>query len=100
MGIRDYGGRHNTRRVKTTIESPGEIQYNSNEEKTIRIRLIYPSKVKLIGSVSGKPYMWDGAGSELDVDERDVNVFLEQYIGGRPCCGVGNPNGNKLFELV
>ena len=66
--------------------------------KTIRIVLARRKKVNTKGSVTGKMYSFSGAGSILDVDERDVPDLLAKGVGGTSCCS-GVPT-SPYFEIV
>jgi len=66
--------------------------------KTIRIVLLHNKKVKTKGSVTGKMYVFSGAGAILSVDERDVSALLAKGVGGTSCCS-GVPT-SPYFELV
>lgn len=52
---------------------------------------------KVTGKYSGREYLFSGAGSTQDVDERDVEWLLEKRQG-RGCCGGGGEA--KIFYLV
>lgn len=49
------------------------------------------------GPVTGNEYRFPGAGSIVDVDERDVEGLLEKK-NLRSCCGVDHPT--PYFSLV
>lgn len=49
------------------------------------------------GSVSGNEYRFNGAGSIVDVDERDVEELLRKD-SRRSCCGSDQPT--PYFSLV
>lgn len=63
------------------------------------VRLMLDVKTVVTGYVTGNSYVFDGAGSVQDVDERDVENLLEKRQGGRQCCG-GTGYGNAMFELA
>jgi len=44
--------------------------------------------VNVIGAVTKQRYVFNGAGSEVSVDERDVPEILSKR-SGRSCCGPG-----------
>lgn len=85
--------KHSTRGVVEFVEPPPQPIFD-----TASIVLLIDAKVKITG-ISGREYLFNGAGSTQDVDERDVESFLEKRQGKRQCCG-GAGNGNKVFELV
>jgi len=66
--------------------------------KTIQIVLLRNKIVNTNGSVTGNRYSFPGAGSILDVDERDVPGLLAKGSGGTSCCS-GVPT-SPYFELV
>lgn len=61
--------------------------------------LLIDATVKITGQYSGRNYVFSGAGSVQDVDERDVEWLLERRQGGRQCCG-GGATGNVVFQLA
>lgn len=63
------------------------------------VRLMVDAKVVVTGEVTGNRYVFDGAGTVANVDERDVQSLLEKRQGGRQCCG-GTGYGNAMFELA
>lgn len=65
--------------------------------KTIRLVLLRNKTVNIIGSVSGKKYTFQGAGSELPIDERDVPVMLAKGLGTQSCCGDAS---TSYFQVV
>lgn len=69
------------------------------EVTNVKIMLLVDATVKIQGKYSGRNYLFNGAGSVQDVDERDVEWLLERRQGGRQCCG-GGATGNVVFELA
>lgn len=63
------------------------------------VRLLIDAKVIAAGYVTGNSYKFNGAGSVVDVDERDVENLVNKRQGGRQCCG-GTGHGNAMFELA
>jgi hypothetical protein len=53
--------------------------------------------VKVTGTVTGKQYVWNGAGSIVSVDILDKDEILDKKRG-RACCG--GQSGTNLFALV
>jgi len=75
-----------------------EIKEESSPLTTVRLRLLKSLTLKYIGPYTGKLYTFSGAGSELDVDERDANVMITKK-GNKACC----PNSvgpQPYFEIV
>jgi hypothetical protein len=72
---------------------------SSQSTKIVRIQSMFPATLKYTGHISGKQYVWDGAGRMVDVNEEDVPYLLSKRIGRGSCCGVRNEDGNVLFQL-
>ena len=81
------------KKVKEVIAQPRE---RVESEKLV---LLIDANVRVQGSVSGKMYVFSGAGSIVDVDKRDMNDLLQKRQGGRQCCG-GGEFGNQVFEFL
>lgn len=82
--------------IYTKVE---RVEAKAIEYKTVLVQLGIDAKVKVTGYVTGNSYLFNGAGSVVDVDERDVQNLLEKRQGGRQCCG-GTDYGNAMFSLV
>jgi len=85
---------------KEEEEKPSFISKKAEEykPKTVRLALQKNKKVRVFGSVTGAEYFFNGAGTELDVDERDVPQLLEKGINQKSCCsGVEN---SPYFVIV
>jgi hypothetical protein len=92
--------KHSTYSVKEEVEKVEEVTVRPRERaETVKIALRIDAKVQVQGSVSGKTYLFSGAGSVVDVDKLDVDALLQKRQGGRQCCG-GTDNGNQVFETV
>ena len=65
----------------------------------VKMTLMIDANVKITGAHSGRNYVFSGAGSVEDVDERDVEWLLERRQGRRQCCG-GGGGGNVVFTLA
>ena len=65
----------------------------------VQVQLMIDAKVSVKGHVTGNSYVFNGAGSVVDVDETDVENLLEKRQGGRQCCG-GTGFGNQMFSLA
>lgn len=57
------------------------------------------AKLTVLGRYSGRKYLFDRAGSIIDVNQEDVEWMLSLRQGERQCCG-GSATGNKMFELA
>jgi hypothetical protein len=69
------------------------------EQNTVRLINHIDATVKVQSRYSGREYVFNGAGSVVDVDERDVEWMLEKRQGERQCCG-GTGGGNVVFKLA
>ena len=79
-------------------EKPVEsVQVKQAKIKTARVRLQIDANYNVTGRFSGREYLFRGAGSVNDVDERDVD-FLLSLRQGKGCCGGGG--SSALFELA
>lgn len=80
-----------TRVAKVAVETVVEQPYNYR-----RIQALYDAHLVYEGEVSGRQYEWMGAGSVVEVDERDVPALVSKRIGVRSCCGESGL-GNLVF---
>lgn len=80
--------------VKLEVDKPVKKVYTPT---TVKIQSLVDATVKLTGTVSGHQYIFHGAGSTQDVDERDKYEILDKKRG-RACCG--GDSGKALFQLV
>lgn len=67
--------------------------------KSVKVRLMIDAIFKVENTPSGREYVFPGAGSVQDVDERDVDFLLAKQQGERRCCG-GGVGGNVIFALA
>lgn len=93
--------KHNLHSVKSKPDEPVEKIYIEPEKQeavnTIPVRLRIDAIYSISGKFSGRGYLFRGAGSVNDVDERDVEYLLS-LRRGKACCGGGG--GDALFELA
>ena len=73
--------------VEQTDEITG-VKFESRdavESNTIRLTLLRDVIYKYKGKSTGREYVWNGAGSQVDVDKNDAEYLLnkESY---RSCC--------------
>jgi len=64
------------------------------------LQLLKNVKLKYKGPVTGTEYIFDGAGTVVDVYKEDAEIML-QKIPGAGCCpgsGIGNPT--PYFRLI
>ena len=69
------------------------------EEAPVEVELVLLKNVTLnvTGKVTGRVYVFDGAGSKVNVDERDAQALLSRNRG-ISCCS-GN-SASPYFEIV
>lgn len=65
--------------------------------ETTKIVSLRDAKVYVTGRYSRQEYLFDGAGSTLDIDNKDVEWILSLRQPSA-CCGGGG--GGALFELA
>lgn len=83
----------NSKRVK--VESEPTVQLR----ETVKIILLQPVKLHTIGKITGRKYLWNGAGSVIEVDKEDAEEILKKRT--RPCMTcTGLPMESPYFELV
>lgn len=68
-----------------------------SEPKLVTIQSFIDTRYIIFGKVTGKRYVFDGAGSEVKVDERDADQILGMKRG-KPCCG--GTGGTPIFKVV
>lgn len=82
-----------SRRVKVP-----EVLEEELTPKTVRIVSLRTSKVNVTGKTTGKLYVFNGAGSMVDVDEQDAQEILSKRAG-KSCCGPGRTPFFQLAEV-
>lgn len=82
--------------VEKYAPEPTESEFSTAK---VQVRLMIDAKVSVTGYVTGNSYVFNGAGSVVDIDETDVENLLEKRQGGRQCCG-GTGFGNQMFSLA
>jgi hypothetical protein len=70
----------------------------SEDSSTVLIRILKNVKYKIKGSITGNWYIFNGAGSTIQVDSQDVNEIMKKNEN-RPSSCCGNISGN-VFEIV
>ena len=82
-----------SKRVKVEIEPTVQLR------ETVKIILLQPVNMKYTGTVTGQRYIWNGAGSVIEVDVEDVEELLKKKT--RPCLTCSGSNvETPYFELV
>jgi hypothetical protein len=80
-------------RVNVEEESVKEIP-----KTTVRVVLTKNKIVNYTGKITGNRYTFNGAGSVVEVDERDVPVMLEIGINQNSCCS--GLKTSPYFQIV
>ena len=75
-----------------------EFVWMEVEPTTVRLRLLMPVNLITTGPVTGKEYIFMGAGSIVDVDKLDENALLAKTSGGCNC--PGSAGASPYFEQV
>jgi hypothetical protein len=63
----------------------------------MRLQLCKNINLKIIGKVTGKQYIFSGAGSIVDVDDEDGEI-MKMKMSNQPCCSGGLPT--PYFQVV
>lgn len=85
-------------KTQVKVDSESNVLYNKSNV-SVKIRSLYDARLEYTGQVSGKQYLWNKAGSVVEVDAEDSEILLAKRIGGRLCCG-NSQDMNRIFELV
>lgn len=64
----------------------------------VTLLLRYPVRYRYVSTITGKTYVWDRAGSQIDVHPDDVSALLSKFKKAG-CCGA-SPQTNFIFEEV
>lgn len=75
-----------------------ELVTEKKSEQTVRLRLLKPVKLNIIGKVTGNTYTFPRGGSEADVNYEDAQLFLQKRYGGCDCPSDIGPR--PYFEIV
>lgn len=68
------------------------------EVATVRLVLLKTVTLKITGQITGKEYVFSGAGSVVDVDKRDADIMLNKY--GGPCDCPSSVGRTPYFEIA
>mgnify|MGYP001310856621 CR=1 FL=1 len=78
------------------VKAEPKVYNETNEYVAIRSRV--DAKFLVTGAVTGKQYVFDRAGSVVNINRKDMNEILNKKRGVG-CCGNSDTDRN-LFELV
>lgn len=76
-----------------------DVEELPKQPETVRLVLLKDMKLNYTGPVTGKLYMFDKAGAEIDVDKEDANEMLAKK-GGSCCPGSGIGLPQPYFAIV
>jgi len=76
--------------VDEVEEYPQVLEINLPKPSGQLLALNLNMRLNIVGSVTGNRYTFNGAGSTVFVDEKDVPAFLSKTVGRSTCCG-GKP---------
>ena len=85
-------------RVKVSDKKKEEPK-KSKQPETVRLVLQRNLRLKYTGPISGKSYVFAGAGAIIDVDIEDAGIMLEKH-GGTCCEGSGSTKPQPYFVKV
>ena len=74
-----------------------EKEYDFSSKVKLRLRI--SARYSATGSVTGKRYTWERAGTIVEVDEADAPDLLKKRLGQNACCG-GSPDRLNVFEKL
>jgi hypothetical protein len=58
-----------------------------NEIETVSVQLLKSLVVKTMGKATGNQYIFNGAGSIVNIDKRDLDGLLQSNQLRQSCCG-------------
>ena len=64
-----------------------EIELKDTGWPSTQLVLTKDLKLNVTGAVTGIKYTWDGAGSVVDVDNRDIPAMMHKASRITSCCG-------------
>ena len=80
-----------TKKHDTIETSTKTIDINApqeqNEIETVPVRLMKSMIVRVIGGTTGKEYLFNGAGSIVNVDKSDLESIRRKNTKHKSCCG-------------
>lgn len=85
-------------KTQVKVDSESKVTYTKSNV-SVKIRSLYDARLEYTGQVSGKQYLWNKAGSVVEVDVEDSEILLAKHIGNQLCCG-NSQDMNRIFELV
>lgn len=65
------------------VEQPAPKPYNSASVKLVSLR---DARISYTGEVTKRQYLWERAGSMVEVDSKDAPYLLSKRIKTQSCC--------------
>lgn len=90
---------------EVSVDSESNVAYTnitSTREyisTSVSLRSLFDGRLEYTGQVSGKQYVWDKAGSTVEVQEDDAVLLLAKRVGKQPCCG-DSKDGTAIFSKL
>ena len=82
---------------ETQVDSESEIPYTEVVSKVF-IQSLHDARLVYTGQVTGQQYIWNTAGSIVEVDTEDSILLLAKRIYGT-CCG-NSKDGTAIFRIA
>lgn len=83
--------------TELSLENTTSGAYTSDTVSTVSIVSLIEAKISITGTVTGKVYVFERAGTVREVDILDKDEILNKKKG-RACCG--GTSGNAIFQLA
>jgi hypothetical protein len=80
-----FDARHSSKDIK--ILEPNGYMEKQEEKETVSVMLMQSTIIKVIGSVTGKEYIFNGGGSVVEVDKEDIGIINKYNVATLSCCG-------------
>ena len=81
---------------RVEVDSESVLPYN-NEVK-VSLTSLLDARLVYTGQVTGQQYVWNKAGSIVEVDAEDSKILLAKRIYGS-CCG-NSIDGQPIFQIT
>lgn len=73
------------------------ITFTEEEIETVPVTLLKDLVLKTTGEVTKNLYVFNGAGSTINIDKRDINGIIKKNEMRKSCCG---SNTSPYFEIL
>lgn len=80
------------------VKEEKKVTVKAQQSETIKIVSLRNMKINYTGKVSGKLYVFNGAGAVVDVDVEDAEIMVNKQ-GGQCCQGTAS-GPSKYFAKV